>query len=124
MSPPVNYRCINTTQRTVVATQIEKADTCWKRLLGLMFRKGLPVGGGLWLVPCRDIHSIWMRFQFDAVFLDKDGKVLHLIESMKPCRVSPIIKGGHSVLELEAGAIHLSQTQVGDILSLESIVPS
>lgn len=121
MTRPTVYRCTNTTQQTVVATQVSKADTYWRRLMGLMFRKGLAPGEGLWIVPCRDIHSLWMRFRFDAVFLDKHGKVLHLIESMKPCRISPIIKGGHSVLELEAGAIHASQTQVGDVLKLEGL---
>jgi len=117
MSPPVLYQCLNTTQKTVVATAVKKADSYWARLAGLMFRKGLAPGAGLWIVPCRDIHSIWMRFAFDAVFLDKNGKVIHLIESMKPYRISPILRHGHSVLELEAGALHESQTQVGDTLS-------
>ncbi len=111
--------CRNETRSTVVADKIQKADNYFTRLVGLLPKKGLNEGEGLWIDPCKDIHSIGMRFVFDAVFLDKELRVVHLIEKMKPLRVSPIIKTAKSVLELRGGTIAETQIQVGDQLSFQ-----
>jgi uncharacterized membrane protein (UPF0127 family) len=110
---------VNTTQRTTVAEHVSVADTVLSRLIGLMGKPGLPNGHGLWITPCADIHSCFMRFAFDAVFVNADGQVVHLIEAMKPWRVSKFVRGGKAVLELPAGAIQHSHTQLGDLLVLE-----
>lgn len=114
----MGYEVINNTRRTVVATDTRKADTYCKRLIGLMGKPSIPKGFGLWITPCQDIHSFFMRFEFDAIFLNKEGKVLHLMERMKPWRISKFVKGGKVVLELPAGAITESGTQLGDELAL------
>jgi uncharacterized membrane protein (UPF0127 family) len=108
---------LNTTRQTLIALEVEMADSYFKRLKGLMFRAGLPPYHGLWIVPCFDIHSCFMRFHFDAIFLDKNLKVLYLKESMKPWRFTKIVKGGHIVLELPAGTIASTKTHVGDQLA-------
>ncbi len=54
-----------------------------------------------------------MRFTFDALFLDREGRVLHRIEHMRPGRISKMVWGAKSVLELPAGKIAQSQTQNG-----------
>jgi uncharacterized protein len=107
---------LNETRQTCVAAQVNKADNYFSRLLGLMFRAQLPEDQGLWIEPCADIHSCFMRFRFDAIFVDKQGKVLHLIEAMKPWRISRFVKGSRAVLELPAGAIAQSNTVIGDTL--------
>lgn len=108
---------LNVTRQTCLARHIERADNYFKRLKGLMFRSALPPEHGLWIVPCADIHSCFMRFPFDAVFVDKHLNVLYLMESMKPWRISKIVKGGRAVLELPAGTIVQSGTEVGDQLA-------
>ena len=107
----------NTTQGTTVAQHVMVADNPWTRFMGLMGKSELPSDVGLWIVPCKDIHSFWMRFEFDAIFLDKDGVVLHLVERMRPNRISKIIGKAHGVLELNGGVIAESGTQLGDVIS-------
>ena len=110
-------KILNITRQTCLARRVERADNYFKRLKGLMFRASLPPEHGLWIVPCADIHSCFMRFPFDAVFVDKHLNVLHRVESMKPWRISKIVKGGHAVLELPAGTIAQSRTEIGDQLA-------
>ena len=108
---------INQTRQTVIATNIERADNILTRFKGLMGRPQIADNYALWIVPCFDIHSCFMRFEFDAIFLNKELKVLHLVERMKPWRVSKLVRGGHVVVELPAGAIQRTQTQLSDLLA-------
>jgi len=105
----------------VVAAEVRMADNYFSRLMGLMGKPGLSPQQGLWILPCCDIHSFFMRFEFDAIFVNKQHQVLHLVERMKPWRISKFVKGGHAVLELPAGAIAESGTQVGDVIELREV---
>jgi uncharacterized protein len=90
------------------------ADSFYTRLVGLLRDRTLEYGDGLWIVPCNSIHSIGMRFKFDAVFLDKNLRVVHLVREMRPWRISKMVFSAHSVLELPAGLISQTTTQLGD----------
>ena len=91
------------------------ADNFYRRLVGLLNDKQpLEFGGGMWIVPCNSIHSLGMRFTFDAVFLDKNLRVVHLVREMKPWRISKMVFSAHSVLELPAGLISQTATELGD----------
>jgi len=91
------------------------ADNFYTRLVGLLNDKHpLEFGGALWIVPCNSIHSMGMRFVFDAVFLDKNLRVVHLVHEMKPWRISKMVFSAHSVLELPAGLISQTATAMGD----------
>lgn len=113
-------QAVNMTRESVIAQHVRMADTYLSRLFGLMGKAGLPESEGLWIVPCRDIHSCFMRFEFDAIFVDKQQQVLHLVERMRPWRVSKMVWDGHAVLELPAGAIAASGTQIGDLIELRN----
>jgi hypothetical protein len=80
----------------------------------LLGDKTLEYGDGMWIKPCNSIHSIGMRFNFDAIFLDKNLRVVHLVHEMKPWRVSKMVFPAHSVLELPAGMIFQTATELGD----------
>lgn len=108
---------LNSTKNTLVAVECRVADSYFSRLVGLMGKKSLAPFHGLWITPCRDIHSCFMRFEFDAIFVDAENRVLHLVERMKPWRVSKFVKGGRAVLELPAGTIAATGTEVGDQLT-------
>lgn len=112
-------RAVNTTKNVMIAKHVRVADNFLSRLKGLMGVPGLPEGHGLWIVPCADIHSCFMRFEFDAIFMDHGGKVVHLVERMKPWRMTPWIKGSKVVLELDGGVIDKTGTELGDIVVLE-----
>jgi uncharacterized membrane protein (UPF0127 family) len=105
---------INLTRGATLADHARVADNLWTRLVGLLRDRGLAEGEGLWIKPCNSIHSFFMKFVFDAVFLDKDLRVVHLMPEMPPGKTSRIILSAKSVLELPAGAIARSGTQLGD----------
>ena len=90
------------------------ADSFLARLVGLLRHKELAPGDGLWIMPCNSIHSIGMQFHFDAIFLDKKLRVVHLVHEMKPTRISKMVFAAHSVLELPPGLIASTGTQLGD----------
>jgi len=106
-----------------VCERTELADTPLRRLRGLLGRRSLPAGDGLLLQPSPSIHSAFMRFEFDAVFLDRDLQVVHLAERIPPWRTRSA-RRARSVLELAAGEIERRGVQVGDLLVIDSVVPA
>jgi hypothetical protein len=83
----------------VVVEHLEVADNYWRRLVGLQFRRSLPPGDGLLLVPCSSIHTFWMRFAIDVLTLDKTGVVLEVRRAVKPWRIVACHRLTHAVLE-------------------------
>jgi uncharacterized protein len=94
------------------------ADNLPTRVIGLLLDSAIAEGTGLWIVPCNSIHSIGMRFVFDAIFLDKHNCVVHLVREMKPWRISKMVFESHSVLEIPPGLIAVSGTELGDQLEM------
>lgn len=88
-----------------LAENVEVATAFLKRLKGLMFRKEMAPGTAMLLSPCPQIHTCFMRFNLDVLFLDKNGMVLYVMENLKPWRVSPIIYRATQTLELPAGTL-------------------
>ncbi len=80
---------------------LELADTYATRRNGLLKRDG--VEGAFWLLPCRHVHTLGMRFAIDVALVDRDGVVLHT-QSMPPGRLSAVRLACRSVVEAEAGA--------------------
>jgi uncharacterized membrane protein (UPF0127 family) len=72
------------------------------RMKGLLGRKSLESGEGMLIRPAPSIHTFFMRFPIDAVFLSKDGEVLKVAPNVRPWRIRSC-RGAHSVLELGAG---------------------
>jgi uncharacterized membrane protein (UPF0127 family) len=96
-------KIFNRTTNLQVSGEAARAETFSTRLLGLIPRRGLGEEEGLWLEPCAMIHMCFMTFPIDAVFLDKDLKVLRVLENFKPWRFSPWVPGARGVLELPPG---------------------
>jgi uncharacterized membrane protein (UPF0127 family) len=108
-------RIANVTRQTELATWAEIADSGAKRSKGLLGREGLAPGEGLWIVPCESVHTFWMRFPIDLVYLDRKKRVKKIRHAVPPWRVS-ICLTAQSVLELPAGTLRATQTQKGDRL--------
>jgi uncharacterized membrane protein (UPF0127 family) len=96
------------------------ADTFFKRLNGLMYKPFLPAGQGLLLKPCNSIHTCFMRFTIDAVYLGEDFKVLS-VETIVPWRVGKHVAGTKMILETPAG--YASQLRIGTKLILRQAEP-
>lgn len=107
-------QAFNVTQQRTLAEVLSVADSFFRSLIGLMGRPRLDTGHGLWIVPCQSVHTFWMRFSIDVVFLDQHHKVIDLIESLKPFRISRHLSKASGVIELPVGAIKTSRTQIGD----------
>ena len=108
----------NLNRGTVLVSAGWVADTMISRMVGLLRHRTLEAGEGLWIKPCNSIHSLGMKFRFDAIFLNAHGRVLFCIEDMAPMRLSRLVWGAVSVLEVPTGTIARTQTRIGDDLTL------
>jgi uncharacterized protein len=108
---------LNDTRGNVICERTEIANTPWLRLRGLLGRRSLAPGNGMMIEPAPSIHSAFMRFKFDAVFLSRDLEVLKLVARIPPWRAHAA-KGARKVLELAAGEIENRGIQVGDVLTV------
>jgi uncharacterized membrane protein (UPF0127 family) len=94
---------------------MEVADSSAKRSKGLLGRKSLSPGEGLWILPCESVHTFWMRFSIDLIYLDRQKRIRRLVSAVPPWRISACFSA-HSVIELPAGVITDTLTQPGDML--------
>jgi len=118
--PEVRLKAVNRTRGTVLATNLEVAGTGKRRQKGLLGRDGLEPGEGLWIIPCESVHTFFMRFPIDLVYLDNEHRVRKVRSSVGAWRLSACLSA-HSVLELPAGTIREAETQRGDQLGLEPV---
>ncbi len=95
----------NRTRGREVASRVGLADDAASRSRGLLGRETMAREEGLWIVPCPMIHTFFMRFAIDVLFLDRGLRVVRVLEGLKPWRVSPWVFRAHSVLELAGGAL-------------------
>ena len=116
--PPTARVILSQTRGNVVCEQAAIADNPLTRLRGLLGRDALPVGEGLLLTPAPSIHSAFMKFDFDAVFLDREMQVVRTAERIPPWRARSA-KRARSVLELASGEVERRGVQVGDVLVLQ-----
>jgi uncharacterized membrane protein (UPF0127 family) len=109
----------NTNRNTVIGDRIEVADTSSTRLFGLLGKKQLDTGRGLWIKPSSGVHTFFMSIPIDVIGLDKNRKVIKLWPNLVPWRVTSVSFRMHSVVELPAGRIAACDTQLGDTLRIE-----
>ena len=108
-----------------LASRVTKADDAASRSKGLLGRESLDADEGMWilqpklawLVPCPTIHTFFMKFAIDVLFLDGGLQVRRVIENMKPWRLSPWVLHSHSILELKGGTLQGS-VRAGDRLEM------
>ena len=101
-----------------LAERVELANTFLKRLCGLMFRRRLAPAEALWLRPCNGVHTFWMLFAIDVIFLDRELRIVKLVENMRPFRVTTPHLSAQSVLEAPAHTISRIDLKVGDHLEV------
>lgn len=88
------------------------------RLVGLLGRSELPEGEGLWILRSPSIHTFFMRFPIDVVFVDRKMKVKAIYKNVVPWRWILPVWGADSVIELPAGTVTRKVLQVGDQLNV------
>ncbi len=112
-------KIINRKNNIVLADKVAIADTLCSRVVGLLNRCSLAKGEALILKPCWSIHTLFMRFAIDVLFIDKNGKILAALPSIKPFRFSPIYINADLAIELPENTIQTTQTQSGDIIQIQ-----
>ncbi len=118
-APAVERQAVNVTKGTALATKLELAGTGDTRRKGLLGRSGMAQGEGLWIAPCESVHTFFMRFAIDLVYLDRQRKVKKVRSNVGPWRLSACFSA-HSVLELPVGTIRASQTECGDTVEIHT----
>ncbi len=99
----------------IVCARCEVAETVAARTRGLLGRRELPAGEGLLIKPTFSIHTFFMRFPIDAVFLDRSGLVVDVVRRLKPWRTATRLRA-RAVLELAAGEAERITLRVGERL--------
>jgi len=117
-NPTDRLQVLNVNRQTKLAENLEVASSGPARSKGLLGRKGLEPGGGLWIVPCEAVHTFWMQFPIDLVYIDRKHCVKKVRGSVPPWRLSACLSA-HSILELPAGTIQTSGTCPGDQLEFQ-----
>lgn len=107
----------------VIADRVAVAATRQTRRTGLLKHTSLPDGEGLWIVPCRGVHTFGMKFTIDVVALDDAGRVIDAVAEMKPRRIRFPRRGTAGVLELPAGWLAKTGTQIGHRIEF-SVAPA
>jgi uncharacterized protein len=121
--PGLIPRCqaFNRSRQVFLATELAVAETHWSRLVGLLatsaddFRNGC----GLWIRPCKGVHTLAMRFPIDVLYLDRAGTVVHVEHNLQPWRFSPIRRQAASVLELPSHTLASTDTALGDSIEIK-----
>lgn len=111
-------KIINKGKGTILAEKVIVAHSLLKRMVGLLNRNCLKNGEALIISPCNSIHTFFMRFAIDVIFVDKDNKVIKAIPCLKPFHLTPIFWLSDRAVELPEGTILSTHTQEGDLLSI------
>ncbi len=121
MPGPVPHgHAFNRTRQRPLATDLATAETHWTRLRGLLgvAESDFGTGRGLWIRPCRGVHTLAMRFPIDVIYLDRDFTVVHLEPNLQPWRLSPVRLHAASVLELPCHTVAQTETALGDRIEI------
>ncbi len=110
---------VNRSKDSVLADNIEPALTFITRLKGLMGRSQITPGYSLWLRPCSAVHTFFMRFPVDVIFVSKDWRVVGTKKNMHPWRATGFYSDVVHVFEFAAGTLNNTGTEVGDRLLLK-----
>lgn len=121
LAPAPRVMARNLDSGRVVATRVHVATTRIERAIGLLGRSDFQLGEAMWLSPSRGVHTCGMRFRIDLVGLDAAGTVVDHVVGMKPWRLRLPRRRVVGVLELAAGSLDRSDTQLGHCLSFQAV---
>lgn len=113
-------QAFNRTRQRQLASAVAVADTHWTRLCGLLGLRGddFGQGCGLWIVPCRGVHTLGMGFAIDVLYLDRAMTVIRIEQELRPWRMAPVEARAESVLELPSRRAAETGTAVGDKIDI------
>lgn len=102
----------------VVVSKLRLAESHWEKFRGLMLDTSLQPDEALLIRKCNSIHCCFMRMAIDVLFIDDEGRILHIIPEMRPWTFSPIVKKARDVIECYPGTVQRTGLKVGDVLTV------
>ena len=112
-------KAVNLRTHNELATDVKVADNLFTRMKGLLGKKELPKGEALWIKPCFSVHTFFMKFPIDVIFLNKDNQIIASVSNLSPNRMTRLYLQSLSVLELPPGTINALNTAIGDKIEFE-----
>lgn len=109
----------NKSRNIVLAENAVMASSLFARMKGLLGSKGLAAQEALILKPCNSVHTFFMQFAIDVLFVDGNNRIVGIKSCLKPFRLSRVYLGAKYAVELSEGAIESTLTSLGDILTIE-----
>ena len=103
-----------------LASRVEIAVSRRARRRGLLGRMRLDANAALILVPCAAIHTMFMRFPIDVIFVNREGRAVRIVSRMRPWRIA-FCMAARGVIELAAGTVERRDIRVGDIVRLVQV---
>lgn len=113
----IKFVKVHDSQGKVVVESCGLTQNAWERMVGLLNRSELGGGEGLLIEGSNSIHTFFMRFSIDVVFLDRRNQVVGIVENLAPWRITKIYWSARSVLELPAGANKALGLKLGERIS-------
>jgi uncharacterized membrane protein (UPF0127 family) len=110
---------IDSLHGTVIATEVKPAYSFMNRLRGLLFTSSLPRQSGIHIQPCRSVHTYFMQYPIDIIYLDANRIVVGLEHSVAPGKRGSHVPMTYSVLEIAAGRIEELAIEKGQKLHIQ-----
>ena len=107
----------------MIAERVETARGLARRLVGLIGRREFAPGSALVIPACRQVHTFFMRFAIDVLFLDAENRILYAEANVKPYGVTNHRGGACMAIELPAGTIAAHGLRPGDVMVLSDTLP-
>ena len=111
------FSAVNVTTQKELGKRISKAVTFFQRTRGLLGRKEIKKDEGLYIPACRAIHTFFMWFTIDVVFIDDDNRITRVVPGLVPFRIAFGPRNTAGVLELSAGTLKDNHCVAGDKIS-------
>lgn len=115
---PTYHKAINVATGEIIADKVRIAQDFKSRSIGLLDRHSLNENEALLIKPCASIHTFFMKFPIDVLFLSKEGNIVKIEHSLKPWRLSGCLLGCFMVLELQPGKILKTTIKIGNSIKI------
>lgn len=109
----------NSSKNNLISGNAEMANNLVTRTIGLITKKSFSSDESLVIFPCCSVHTFFMKFEIDVLFVNSKKQVVALFENVKNNRILPIILSSTYVIELPAGVISLKNIEKGDVIELQ-----
>lgn len=109
----------NISKNIIITNDSYLANNFFTRLKGLMGKKNMDYDA-LCIKPCKGVHTFFMRFNINIIYVDKKGRILKIIKNLKPWKVTKFIKESEYIIEIDSKKSKYMKIEVGDELEIKT----